>query len=74
MLTVVRGLQLGRGQVCGGGVQASVVEPVDVFEGGDLDLFDGAPEHPVAREPVERSCVLHYPCSEVERATGIEPA
>jgi hypothetical protein len=42
----LRRLQLGGWEVCGGAVQPSVVEPVDVLEGGDLDLLDGPPRTP----------------------------
>lgn len=43
VLTVVGLLVFDRGEVCAGGVQPAVVEPVDPFEGGDLDLVDAAP-------------------------------
>ena len=30
-------------EVAGLGVESSVVEPVDVFEGGELEVVDGSP-------------------------------
>ena len=42
-MTVVGVLEFDGWDVAGGAVQAAVVEPVDVLEGGDLDLFDGPP-------------------------------
>jgi hypothetical protein len=36
-------LEFGWWDVATGFEQASVVEPVDVLEGGDLDLLDGSP-------------------------------
>ena len=39
VLTVVGGLEFGRRDVAAVFVEAAVVEPVDVFEGGDLDLL-----------------------------------
>jgi len=42
VLTIVR-LQLRGWEIGGGAVQPPVVEPVDVLEGGDLDLLDRAP-------------------------------
>ena len=43
MLTVVGGFEFGGWDVAAGLEKASVVEPVDVLEGGDLDLLDGPP-------------------------------
>jgi GAF domain-containing protein len=43
VLTVVDLFVFGWGEVCAGGVQSAVVEPVDPLEGGDLDLVEGAP-------------------------------
>jgi hypothetical protein len=42
-LGVERFLQLYRRDVAVGFVEAAVVEPVDVLQGGDLELFGGAP-------------------------------
>ena len=42
-MTVVGFLEFDRWDVAAGLKQAAVVEPVDVLEGGDLDLLDGAP-------------------------------
>ena len=42
-VTVVGGLELGRRDVAAGLVEPPVVEPVDVLQGSDLDLFGGAP-------------------------------
>jgi len=62
-LTVVGGLERRGGGEAGAGfdlaVEATVVEPVDVFEGGELDVVEAAPrtlrvdELPLV-EPVER--------------------
>ena len=38
VLTVVGGLEFGWGDVAASFVESAVVEPVDVLEGGDLDL------------------------------------
>ena len=43
LVTVVGGFELGGWDITASLVEAAVVEPVEVFEGGDLDLFDGAP-------------------------------
>jgi hypothetical protein len=43
LLTVVGGFELGGWDMAAGFEQAVVVEPVDPFQSGDLDLFDGAP-------------------------------
>jgi hypothetical protein len=43
LLTVVGGVEFGGWDVATGFEQPAVVEPVDVLEGGDLDLVDGAP-------------------------------
>ena len=62
-MTVVGGLVLGRGDVAGivgdAAVEASVVEPVDVGEGRELDVVEATPGAlPVDQlplvEPVER--------------------
>ena len=42
-MTVVGGLEFGRWDVAAVFVEASVVEPVDPFQGGDLDVVGGAP-------------------------------
>jgi len=42
-VTVVGGFEFGGRDVFAGLVEAPVVEPVDVFEGGDLDLLGGVP-------------------------------
>ncbi len=42
-MTVVGGFEVGWRDVSAGFVEPAVVEPVDVFEGGDLDLLCGAP-------------------------------
>jgi hypothetical protein len=39
----VGGFEFGRWDVTAGLEQAAVVEPVDVLEGGDLDLLDAPP-------------------------------
>jgi hypothetical protein len=49
-LTVVGGLEFDGRDVAAGLEQAAVVEPVDVLEGGDLDLLDGPPRHRSGRE------------------------
>lgn len=58
VLTIVRGLQLRGWEIGGGAVQPPVVEPVDVLEGGDLDLLDRAPRTPpldqLSREQSDR--------------------
>ena len=41
-VTVVRGLELGWRDVAAGFVEPPVVEPVDVVQGGDLDLLGAA--------------------------------
>lgn len=43
MVTVVGLFQFGWWEVPAGLEHAAVVEPVDVFQGGDLDLFNGPP-------------------------------
>jgi hypothetical protein len=43
VLTVVGGLQFGGRDVATGFIEPPVVEPVDIFQGGDLDLLGGAP-------------------------------
>ena len=43
VLAVVRGLKLDGWDVSAGFEQSALVEPVDVLEGGDLDLLDGPP-------------------------------
>jgi hypothetical protein len=43
VLPVVGLFEFDRWDVAAGLEQSSVVEPVDVLQGGDLDLFDGAP-------------------------------
>jgi hypothetical protein len=43
VLTVVGGLEFGGRDVSAGFLEAVVVEPVDVLEGGDLDLLGGVP-------------------------------
>jgi len=43
VLTVVGGLQFCRRDVAAVFVESSVVEPIDVFGGGVLNLFDSAP-------------------------------
>jgi hypothetical protein len=43
LLSVVGGLHLDRGDVAAVLVAAAVVEPVDPFGGGELDLLDAAP-------------------------------
>ena len=43
LLTVVGSLEFGRWDVAAGFEKTPVVEPVDVLEGGDFDLLDGAP-------------------------------
>ena len=40
-MTVVGCFEFGGWDVAAGFEQAPVVEPVDVLQGGDLDLFDG---------------------------------
>lgn len=42
VLTVVGGFECGRWDVAAVLVEAPVVEPADVFQGGDLDLLGGA--------------------------------
>ena len=42
-LTVVAVLELGRWDEADLAVESSVVEPVDVFEGGELDVVEAAP-------------------------------
>src|SRR5206468_9548849 len=48
-VTVVDRFVLGWGQVAAGGVQPSVVEPVEVLQGGQLEVVDAAPG-PVAAD------------------------
>lgn len=43
LLTVVGGFKFGGRDVAADLEQATVVEPVDVLQGGDLDLLDGVP-------------------------------
>jgi len=43
VLTVVGGFEFGRWNVAAGLEEPAVVEPVDVAEGGQLDLLSGAP-------------------------------
>jgi hypothetical protein len=42
-VTVVGGFEFGGRDVATGFVKPAVVEPVDVFQGGDLDLLGGVP-------------------------------
>jgi len=42
-LTVVEVFDLGRWSLADLAVQATMVEPVDVLEGGELQLIEGAP-------------------------------
>jgi len=42
-VTVVGGFELGWWDVAAVLVEAAVVEPVDPFQGGDLDVVGGAP-------------------------------
>jgi hypothetical protein len=42
-VTVVGGFELGGRDISAGFVKRPVVEPVDVLEGGDLDLLGGVP-------------------------------
>src|ERR1022692_2212612 len=60
VLTVVGGLEFGGRDVTAGFVEPPVVEPVDVFQGGDLDLLRGRRIQPVDATPVckDSSCSL----------------
>ena len=59
MCKVVRGFELGRGEVSNLGVDAPRVEPFDVEQSGELELFGGAPRSLTPHElglvePVDR--------------------
>jgi hypothetical protein len=43
LLTVVGGLEFGRWDIAAGLEEPPMVEPVDVLQCGDFDLFDGPP-------------------------------
>jgi hypothetical protein len=62
-LTVVGCLELDRCEITAGLEETPVVEPVDVFEGGDLDLLDGPP-----RAPRLDQLVLNNPVIDSARA------
>ena len=49
-LTVVVGLELGWWHVAEFAEQASVVEPVDPFQGGEFEVFEASPGSTVADE------------------------
>jgi transposase len=78
-LTVVGCLELDRCEITAGLEEAPVVEPVDVFEGGDLDLLDGPPRAPrldqlVLNNPIIDSARALSQASPTAPTEGVAPA
>jgi len=79
VVTVVGLLELGWWDVAAGLEQAPVVEPVEVFQGGDLDLLDGAPRpagliSSVLNNPITDSARALSKASATEPTEGSMPA